>query len=116
MNKKLPKGTFRSKNRKVSTSITIKHSLNERVQFLKENLPFKFYMSTPLEKYLEEIVTDLEKKHNMGYYKNNQIKKCKEKDCGGALVLRENGKTKVKFYGCSNYPKCKKIEQIDNDE
>ena len=43
-------------------------------------------------------------------YKNNLQAICKR--CGGAMVERRNKKTGQKFLGCSNYPKCRNIEQI----
>lgn len=33
-------------------------------------------------------------------------------DCGHAMKLRSNSKTKEQFLGCSNYPTCKKNKSI----
>jgi restriction system protein len=38
------------------------------------------------------------------------VEKCPQ--CGGNLVLRANHKTGEKFYGCSNYPKCRFMKSL----
>ncbi len=35
--------------------------------------------------------------------------------CGGTLEVRRNGKDGSKFYGCSNYPRCKYTRNLSND-
>lgn len=43
-----------------------------------------------------------------GIKEDEVVGKCPDPDCGGNLVIRSSAKTKKKFIGCSNYPKCRK--------
>ncbi len=57
-------------------------------------------------------IKDKEAKKEMEEIEKGEIeKKCPE--CGGKLVVRES--VYGKFYGCSNFPKCKHTESIDNN-
>lgn len=44
------------------------------------------------------------------------IYKCPEPRCGGTLMIRTNRSTGNKFYGCSNYPRCKYTEKYQQDD
>lgn len=39
--------------------------------------------------------------------------KCDQSGCNGIMVERTNSKTKTKFLGCSEFPKCKKSYSIN---
>ncbi|MCE5328821.1 DNA topoisomerase I [bacterium] len=66
-------------------------------------------------KTLKEILDTLNsKKAEIGKAIRDSIKedeivgKCPNPDCNGSLLIRFSAKTKKKFIGCSNYPKCNK--------
>lgn len=42
--------------------------------------------------------------------------KCPISGCGGRLVVRTNRGTEEQFLGCSNYPKCRYTEPIDDED
>jgi len=54
----------------------------------------------------------IERKKEIGKVIRDGIKgdevvgKCQAPDCGGNLIIRVSSRTKKKFIGCSNYPKC----------
>lgn len=44
--------------------------------------------------------------------KEKQVDRC---SCGGRMFIRRNSKDGSKFYGCSNYPKCKITKDYEKE-
>lgn len=99
----MPKNVFRG----ISYSRYIKSFNKERLNPLQIRQTLNKLQRKRLEESFKTDrahVENLKERHNTPVF-NAEIFTCKR--CGSAMILRQNKKNGEKFYGCSNYPKCK---------